>query len=318
MEQKMDGNELSVRNPERGPTMGSLLVRDGVVVDGTGEPRYCADVRIEGGRIADVGYGLAPHPGDTALDAHGLIVAPGFVAAPVFSDAGRTREERLLQGITTEITAMSEDVAAGVLAKRLINKGLLIPLASLEMQARTRESMTAGSVLAAMAGLLAQELERGAFGLAASATSSIDEVSAEALCQVLEKYGGMLALCTDGTDDMAPGVLEMAADAAGVQIDRAPLDCTGVPDMEECLGDRTKLPLEEGICRLSGEPCQRYQIRGRGRLRPGYRADVCIFEKPKSGSGTNMRYVLVGGVLEVAEGQMLKSRGGQALSSRCA
>lgn len=314
----MDGNALPVRNPERGPTMGSLLVRDGVVVDGTGEPRYCADVRIEGGRIADVGYGLALHPGDAALDAHGLIVAPGFVAAPVFSDAGRMREERLLQGITTEITAMSEDVAAGVLAKRLINKGLLIPLASLEMQARTRESMTDGSVLAAMACLLAQELERGAFGLAASATSSIDEVSAEALCQVLEKYGGMLALCTDGTDDMAPGVLEMAADAAGVQIDRAPLDCTGVPDMEECLGDRMKLPLEEGICRLSGEPCQRYQIRCRGRLRPGYRADVCIFEKPKSGSGTNMRYVLVDGVLEVAEGQMLKSRGGQALSSRCA
>ena len=49
----MDGNALPVRNPERGPTMGSLLVRDGVVVDGTGEPRYCADLRIEGGRIFD-------------------------------------------------------------------------------------------------------------------------------------------------------------------------------------------------------------------------------------------------------------------------
>lgn len=170
--------------------MGSLLVRDGVVVDGTGEPRYCADVRIVSGRIADVGYGLTPRPGDEALDAHGLIVSPGFVAAPVFADAGCTREERLLQGITTEISAaVPEDAAAGALAKRLINKGLLIPLASLEMRAQTEEGMTDGSILAVMAGLLAQELERGAFGLAASATSGIDEVSAEALCQVLEKYG---------------------------------------------------------------------------------------------------------------------------------
>ncbi|MGN0071970.1 MAG: hypothetical protein ACI361_09090 [Atopobiaceae bacterium] len=299
--------------------MGSLLVRDGVVVDGTGEPRYCADVRIVGGRIADVGYGLTPRPGDEALDAHGLIVSPGFVAAPVFADAGCTREERLLQGITTEISAaVPEDAAAGALAKRLINKGLLIPLASLEMRAQTEEGMTDGSILAAMAGLLAQELERGAFGLAASAASGIDEVSAEALCQVLEKYGGMLALCTDGSDDMAPGVLEMAADAAGVQVDRAPLGCAGVPDMEECLEDGAKLPLEEGVCRLSGEPCQRYQIRGRGRLRPGYRADLCIFEKPKQGAAARMHYVLVDGVLEAAEGQVLKDRGGQSLSSRCA
>lgn len=299
--------------------MESLLVRDGVVVDGTGEPRYCADVRIVSGRIADVGYGLVPHPGDEALDAHGLIVSPGFVAAPVFADAGQTREERLLQGITTEISAAaSEDAVAGALAKRLINKGLLIPLASLRMRVQKTEDMQEGSIRAAMAGLLAQELEQGAFGLAASATAGIDEVSAEALCQVLEKYGGMLALCTDGTDDMTPGVLERAADAAGVQVDRAPLGCTGVPDMEECLRDRANLPLEEGICRLSGEPCQRYQIRGRGRLRPGYRADVCIFDRPKAGVVPKMRYVLVDGVLEAAEGQVLKGRGGQSLSSRCA
>lgn len=101
-------------------------------------------------------------------------------------------------------------------------------------------------------------------------------------------------------------------------MDRAPLGCAGVPDMEECLGDEAKLPLEEGICRLSGEPCQRYQIRGRGRLRPGYRADLCIFEKSKQGAAARMHYVLVDGVLEAAEGQVLKDRGGQSLSSRCA
>ncbi len=58
--------------------MADLLIRGGAVVDGTGAARVDADVRIAGGRIAEVAPGLRPD-GETVLDASGAVVAPGFI-----------------------------------------------------------------------------------------------------------------------------------------------------------------------------------------------------------------------------------------------
>src|SRR2546423_4114624 len=55
-----------------------LLIRGGAVVDGTGRPRYDADVRVRNGRIVEIGPSLAPE-GEIELDAGGAIVAPGFL-----------------------------------------------------------------------------------------------------------------------------------------------------------------------------------------------------------------------------------------------
>ncbi len=62
-----------------------LLIKNGTVVDGTGAPRFQADVAIANGRIAEVGKirdGAA-----TIIDAHGLIVAPGFIDPHTHYDA---------------------------------------------------------------------------------------------------------------------------------------------------------------------------------------------------------------------------------------
>jgi len=48
------------------------------VVDGTGGPSMRADVRVLGGRIAEVGQRLIPD-GEEIIDASGAIVAPGFI-----------------------------------------------------------------------------------------------------------------------------------------------------------------------------------------------------------------------------------------------
>ena len=56
----------------------SLLIQHASLADGTGKPLYQADVRIVGDRIAEIGS-LHPGAAEKVLDAHGLILAPGFI-----------------------------------------------------------------------------------------------------------------------------------------------------------------------------------------------------------------------------------------------
>src|SRR3712207_5260454 len=54
-----------------------LVVRGGTVVDGSGMPRYRADVAVEGGTI--VAVGRVTGTGQQEIDAEGHVVTPGFV-----------------------------------------------------------------------------------------------------------------------------------------------------------------------------------------------------------------------------------------------
>jgi N-acyl-D-amino-acid deacylase len=54
-----------------------LILRGGRVVDGTGNPAYFADVAVKDGRIAAIGR--IAGDANAAVDAKGLIVAPGFI-----------------------------------------------------------------------------------------------------------------------------------------------------------------------------------------------------------------------------------------------
>lgn len=57
-----------------------LVIRGGEVVDGTGAPRYRADIGVKGDRIAAiVREGLPADAGAETLDATGHVVAPGFI-----------------------------------------------------------------------------------------------------------------------------------------------------------------------------------------------------------------------------------------------
>src|SRR4051812_10278530 len=55
-----------------------LVLKDGMVFDGTRAPRYRGDVAVKDGVIVELGR-IAPHRAERVIDATGLHVAPGFV-----------------------------------------------------------------------------------------------------------------------------------------------------------------------------------------------------------------------------------------------
>ncbi len=81
-----------------------LVVRGGVVYDGSGAPGREADVAVRRGRIAAVARRLAPR-GAEEIDARGLAVAPGFIDIHSHADGTLFDDPRaesvIRQGVTT-------------------------------------------------------------------------------------------------------------------------------------------------------------------------------------------------------------------------
>ncbi|NEC93557.1 D-aminoacylase, partial [Streptomyces sp. SID12501] len=66
-----------------------LVIRGARVADGTGGPSYTADVAVHEGRVVDIGR--IPGGGRRTLDAHGLVLAPGFIDMHAHSDLALLR-----------------------------------------------------------------------------------------------------------------------------------------------------------------------------------------------------------------------------------
>jgi N-acyl-D-aspartate/D-glutamate deacylase len=85
--------------------MHDLVVRGGMVADGTGGPLVDADVAVDAGRITEVGRAAAR--GREEIDARGLLVTPGFVDPHTHYDAQATWDPLLTpsiwHGVTTAI-----------------------------------------------------------------------------------------------------------------------------------------------------------------------------------------------------------------------
>jgi len=88
-----------------------LLLHGGTVIDGSGAQGRKADVAVRGDRIATVAPGLlADHVASVrAIDATGLVVAPGFIDTHNHSDGWLLKIPHLVsktsQGFTTEVIA---------------------------------------------------------------------------------------------------------------------------------------------------------------------------------------------------------------------
>ena len=92
-----------------------LVIRNGHIIDGTGSPWYSGDIAIQGGRVAAIGQ-LRRHAETKAdIDAHGLVVAPGFIDMLGQSEltilVNPHLPSKIFQGITTEITGEGNSIA---------------------------------------------------------------------------------------------------------------------------------------------------------------------------------------------------------------
>lgn len=91
-----------------------VIIQHGHIIDGTGSPWYAADVGIKDGRIAAIGDLSGARAGKT-LDAHGMVVAPGFIDMLGQSElsilVNPSLPSKIFQGITTEITGEGDSAA---------------------------------------------------------------------------------------------------------------------------------------------------------------------------------------------------------------
>ena len=178
-----------------------ILIRGGEVIDGSGAPAIAADVAIAGARIAAIAPKLASDA-TRVIDARGLVVAPGFIDIKTHSDwtlpLNVKAESKIRQGVTTEVVGHCGYSSAPVLpGKAALLRDYLSPSApwlsfvdqsyndylagfpatstnvvplvghnTLRLMVMGLANRRAASdELAAMAALLTQALDAGAYGL---------------------------------------------------------------------------------------------------------------------------------------------------------
>ncbi len=98
-----------------GSTSFDLVIVNGRIVDGSGNPWFHDDIGIRGGRIVAIGN-LRGSTAARTLDAHGWIVAPGFIdmmagdSLPLVLDRP-SAASKLLEGVTTILVGEGDSPA---------------------------------------------------------------------------------------------------------------------------------------------------------------------------------------------------------------
>ncbi len=184
-----------------------IVIRDGRIVDGSGNPWYEADVGIRGDRIAQIGD-LSEAKAEHTIDARGLVVAPGFIDPHTHALNGifgvPTAESSLLQGVTT-LTEGNDGSSpfpiaahyAEVEAKRLSpNWAVFVGQGTIRQRVIGSEDRDATSAeIEQMKAMVAEAMEDGALGISTGlfyvpgSFTPTDEVVE--LSKVAASYGGI-------------------------------------------------------------------------------------------------------------------------------
>ncbi len=227
-----------------------LLIRNGRIVDGTGNPSFTGDVAIKDNRIAAIGKLSAAKTAKRTVDAAGLTVAPGFIDIHNHSDFTALRDGNaqsfIRQGVTTMIFgeggsaapsggkqpkgggtwALSEGDFArfrdyfAALRKGGISTNVGSYVGSSQIWTYVRGAQAGPATpaeLEEMRRLVREAMEDGALGVASSLSgppgSWIDTGTLVAMCEAAAPYGGIYSthMRTEGF-----GIFESVAEAIDI------------------------------------------------------------------------------------------------------
>lgn len=158
------------------PVECDLLIKNGVILDGTGGKSFTSDIAIAGDKIVRIGRFRVE--AEKVIDADGLVVAPGFINPHSHIDQTIFEQPEakasLLQGVTTEIVGL-DGLSAVKLDrhfKQISTNGTGVNYGSLIGQGSIRQVVLGNSdrpasqeETAAMQALVTEAMEQGAFGL---------------------------------------------------------------------------------------------------------------------------------------------------------
>jgi N-acyl-D-amino-acid deacylase len=255
----LQGSALSAcgalaRATTREPDLDRLIV-GATLIDGTGQPRYLADLGVAGEVIRAIGA-IPRERAREVIDARGLVLAPGFVDLHTHSDGSildcPTADSRVLQGITTEITgncgsseapSSVEPRTVAAYLERLralrlsVNHGVLVGHGTLrELVGAHAHRAVSDRELQRMRELLEQALDEGALGFSTGLEYApgrfADAAEITSLAQVAARRGALYATHmrneVRGVVDSIDEALAVAA-ASGVRLQISHLKTAGRP-----------------------------------------------------------------------------------------
>lgn len=190
-------------------TTADVLIRNGRLLDGTGNSWVWADVAVKDGKILQVGRNLRVAAA-TTLDARGLVVAPGFIDVHTHIEGDEVKNPSaanfLFDGVTTVVTGNCGSSAVNIKTylQLLDSLKLSVNVATLIGHNDVRRAVMGTANRPASAGeikkmqdLVAQGMQDGAVGFSTGLIyipgtySSTDEVVA--LARAAAAYGGVYA-----------------------------------------------------------------------------------------------------------------------------
>ena len=225
-----------------------VVIVNGKVIDGSGNPWFYGDVAVKGGKIVKIGR-VDPKSGKKVIDAKGMAVSPGFIDLHTHTDmpvlADGNAESKIRQGVTLDVIGESSTVAplkgallqeykeeakrrAGVdvdwttLAgyfRRLNTKGSSINIASSVSPQQVRKVVVGfddrpatAAEIEKMKQLVAQAMEEGAVNLSTAFTGGGYKYADEmiAMSKVVAKYGGYYGTHIGGEGEQVMEELDKA------------------------------------------------------------------------------------------------------------